>query len=134
MTDSTLADISAMLAAIGTSVLRLPESRPSQFGTEWTSAIGDLLRACDSLIHALTGRGEQESGADHLLAEARAYRRLLFLAIAEADPDQAVFWTEAYKESERVSEAQTAAGLHPRYFADQQAESDLRARWLGDDA
>jgi hypothetical protein len=134
MTDSTLADARAMVTSIAKSVLRLPESRPSQFTPAWTSAIGDLLRACDSLVLALTGSAVQDPEVDGLLADIRAYRRLLFLVIAEADPDQAAFWTEAYRESERTAEAQTAAGQLPRYFSDQESESSLRARWLGDDA
>jgi len=133
MTDSTLADIRTMLATISTSILRLPESRPSQLTPEWTSAIADLLRACDSLVVALTGYAVQGPEVDELLGVLRAYRRLLFLAIAEADPDQAAIWTEAYRESERTAETQTAAGLLPRTFGDQRSEDSLRARWLGDD-
>ncbi len=133
MPDPNVADIRTMLDAILKSVLRLPESRPSQFAPEWTSAIGDLIRACDSLIQALLGLDVQSPEADELLGAVRAHRRLLFLAIAEADPDQVAFWTEAYRESERTAEAHMAAGQTPRFFTDQEFESSLRAQWLGED-
>lgn len=133
MTDSTLDDIRSMLAAIAKSIVRLPELRPAQFTVEQISAIGDLLRACDSLLQALTASGAQDSQVDGLLGDLRAYRRLLFLVFAAADPDRAVTWTEAHRESERTADAQTAAGLLPRYFADQASEASLRARWLGGD-
>jgi hypothetical protein len=133
MPDPGLTDIQNTLDAISKSVLRLPESRPSQFAPEWVSAIGDLIRACDALALALAGYDTQSSQADALLAAVRAQRRLLFLVIAEADPDQAEFWTEEYRESERTAEAHMAAGQAPRFFTDQEFESSLRARWLGED-
>ena len=85
MPDPGLTDIQNTLDAISKSVLRLPESRPSQFAPEWVSAIGDLIRACDALALALAGYDAQSSEADVLLAGVRAQRRLLFLVIAEAD-------------------------------------------------
>lgn len=132
MPDSTLADVRRTLTTIAENILRLPELRPSQLPTAGKAAIGDLIRACDTLIAVLAGQAAQNPEAAELLSGARAQRRLLFLALAEAMPEQAAFWTEGYREQERIAAARAAAGLIPRFYDDQEFEETLRARWLGE--
>jgi hypothetical protein len=132
MPEAMLADIRHALADIAQSIMRLPESRPSSLPPVVREALGDLINACDLLIAALAGPdvGDPEAGA--LLTIARAHRRLLYLALAEAAPDRAAFWTEEYREQERATNIKIAAGLIPRFSNDDTFESTLRARWLGE--
>jgi hypothetical protein len=128
-----MADARRTLANISASIMRLPEARPTQLPPDGVAAIGDLIRACDLLISALLGHAAQNPEADELLMGIRAHRRLLFLALAEATPDQARFWTEEFTERERAADAKAAAGLIPRFYSDVEFEETLRAKWLGDD-
>ena len=67
-----------------------------------------------------------------LLSGARAHRRLLFLALAAADPGRAELWTEAYRDAMRATEAKIAAGLIARISHDDTFEAAVRAQWLGE--
>jgi hypothetical protein len=132
MADSTLADARRMAAEIAANILRLPEVRPSQLPLEAVAATGDLLRACDALIDILAGQPTQPAEADTLLTSLRAHRRLLFLVLAEAAPEQAALQMEEIRDQDRTAEAKMAAGLIPRFFSDPHFEEALREQWLGD--
>ena len=132
MPDSILNDIRRTLAEIASSIALLPETLPSQLPPEATQAIGALIRACDALIAALGPRAGQEAEAEAMLAVARAHRRLLFLALAGADPEHAAPWTEEQRINAPAVAAKVAAGLIPRFYADQHFAETLRAQWLGE--
>ncbi|HWE64524.1 MAG TPA: hypothetical protein VHB98_22645 [Chloroflexota bacterium] len=132
MADSALNEVRRTLAEISESILQLPEVRPSQLPAAGTEAIAALIRACDVLIAALTAHPVRSPEADELLTGVRAQRRLLFLVLAEARPDQARFWTEEHRLKDPATDAKIAAGLIPRFYTDQEFEATLRAQWLGE--
>ena len=132
MPDPALADFHRTLATVSEHILRLPEQRPSQLPATGAAALVELIRACDTLIAALAALAAQSPEAAELLGGARAQRRLLYLALAEAAPEQAPFWTEAYREQQRVAAERAAAGLIPRFYSDGGFEEAFRARWLGE--
>lgn len=131
MPDSALADVRRTLAAITESIASLPEVRPSQLPAPVVEAIGDLIHACDGLSTAMAGDTTEDAAV--ILASVRAYRRLLWLTLAEAMPEQAGFWTDDYIQAERAAEARAAAGLIPRFYRDPDFEARVRAQWLGED-
>jgi hypothetical protein len=132
MTESDLADVRRMVADLAYHVLRLPEERPSVMPAVGRAALADLLHACDVLIPVLAGQHQLDTEATGLLATLRAHRRLLFLVLAELEPQEMPARTEAARDREAALAAKMAAGLIPRFYTDQEFDATLRAAWLGE--
>jgi hypothetical protein len=74
--------------------------------------IGSLIRAADEFL-ALVQHVDEQNLSEELLdlrSAARALRKLAYLVMANANPDQAWFWTEDWQAGEREADDQIAAG------------------------
>ncbi len=90
----TIVDARVTIAEVAKQVMSLTEGRPSELRREELAVRGPLIRATDGLIERLAPGAADDPEAGEVLVLARALRRLLFLVMAEVNPDQAWFWTE----------------------------------------
>ena len=128
MTSRSLVDARVTIAKVAKQVVALTESRPSELLREEWAVLDPLIRTTDGLIERLAPGAEVDPEAGVLLMLARALRRLLFLVMAEVNPDQAWFWTEEWQAGEREADADIAAGRTTFHASSEEFLAALESR------
>lgn len=127
MAESSVAASRGTLAEVARGVLTLVEDRQFARSPLLIERLGQLIRASDDQI-ARTALGPMDDPEQkELLTIARALRRALYLLMADANPDQAWFWTEEWQAGERAVDARLAVRTGERPYTEDEFDAALRA-------
>lgn len=126
MAEPSVAESRGTLAEVARGVLTLVEDGLSA-SPSLVEKLGQLIRASDDQIARMALASMDDLERQELVAIARALRRVLYLLLADATPEQAWFWTEEWQAGERAVDARLARSAEERPYTEQEFDAALRA-------
>jgi hypothetical protein len=127
MAASTAAEARSTIACLARDVLKLAAKRPAPALPGSIDELARLIRHADDGLERLRAH-DDDPEVQELLTIAQAQRHLLYLLMADVNPEQAWFWTESWQAGERAADADFAAGRSTFYASDDEFRAALKAR------